>query len=251
MERQLQMNGERSKVETLKQSMRSALVAIAVVSAAGCGSNHAKNPLAPGSPVSPAVLTGAPNMVVNATVAGTPAGAGTFQTDFTVQLADTLGGAISGATVAISGAAGNLALVEDGGTPGTYRASLASYTAGNYQLDITAGAQQVTAAQVAAPDLHAITSPAANDTIQAHHPCHMSWTHTTNAQYVQLASLDWTGTASTLDSGTGNVPTPGNPARNDQQFSVTRWNSASILDARTGSHFDASIRNAVGPVIAQ
>jgi len=251
MELQLRNSGERSKVEILKRSMRSTLVAIAVVSAAGCGSNHAKNPLAPAPVIPPAVLTGAPNMVVNATVAGKDAGAGTFQTDFTVQLADTLGGALSGATVLISGAAGNVPLAEDGSTPGTYRASLASYTAGNYQLDITAGAQTVTAAQVLAPDLHAFTSPAAGDTVQASHPIHTTYTRTAAAQHSQIATLNWQGAASTTDNGQATVPTPGNPARNDQQISLTRWNSAAIADAVAGSHFDASIRNSVGPIIAQ
>src|SRR5262249_26295588 len=142
-------------------------------------------------------------------------------------------------------------LAEDGSTPGTYRASLASYTAGNYQLDITAGAQQVTAAQVLGPDLHAFTSPAAGDTVQASHPIHVTYTRTAAAQQMQLATKNWTGAASTTDNGQATVPTPGNPARNDQQISLTRWNSATITDAAAGSHFDASIRNSVGPIIAQ
>jgi len=95
------------------------------------------------------------------------------------------------------------------------------------------------------------TSPAAGDTVQASHPIHVTYTRAAAAQHTQLATLDWQGAASTTDNGQATVPTPGNPARNDQQINLTRWNSAAITDAATGSHFDASIRNSVGPVIAQ
>ncbi len=216
---------------------------------AGCGGGGGGgNPLAPNP--GGGGNQSARNLVIAASVAGLDTAPGTFNTDFTVSLTDTLGAAQSGARVSISDSAGTVALTEDPGLPGTYRASRAGYTEGTYTLDVTLGSAQVTGVTVAAPDLHTITSPTANETIQANRPIQPSWSRTSVAQEAVLETKDYR-TGVQADDGRGTIPAPGNPPRNDQRVSVTRFNRTLISGAGAGSTFEASIRNSVEPVIAQ
>lgn len=165
-------------------------------------------------------------------------------------LTDTLGAAQSGATVTVTDTLGSLTLAEDSGSPGTYRASRSGYSPGTLTLDVSVGSAQVTGVQVVAPDIHTITSPAANQTIQANHPIQMTWTMAAAALEAWYETKDMAG-APTTDNGRVTVPTPANPARPDQRFSVIRLNRTSITSAASGSTFEASVRNSVEPVNAQ
>src|SRR5262249_46911878 len=97
---------------------RHAALGLLLMALAGCGSNGShSNPMAP---VAPSTHSG--TLVVVASAASDDA-SGSLSTQFTVSVADTgTGAAVSGATVEFSTPSGTVSLVEDSGTPGTYRA---------------------------------------------------------------------------------------------------------------------------------
>jgi hypothetical protein len=122
--------------------------------------------------------------------------------------------------------------------------------AGTLTLDLTAGEAQLLGATVSVPDLHAITSHGPNDVIQASNPIHLTWTRAVAATEAVVETKNYQGAAET-DDGTKTIPTPGNPARNDQAIRVTRTNRAAIAGAASGSTLAASVRNSVEPIVAQ
>jgi hypothetical protein len=225
-----------------------AAFAVTLLVTAGCGGggNSVKpQPQDPG-----AGAPSAANLVVIASASGTDTSPGVFETEFEAIVTDTTGAAISGATVAMTDDGGSVPLVEDSGTPGTYRATRAGNPTGTLTLDITAGSEQVLGATVTAPDLHVITSHHANDVVQASHPVHLAWSRAMVATEAVIVSKNYQG-APEADDGTKTIPTPGNPARNDQAFRVTRTNRAAVAEAAAGSTLEASVRNSVEPIMAQ
>jgi hypothetical protein len=213
---------------------------------AGCGGDNGVKPQAP----APLAAAGAGSLVVQASATGLDVGAGAFTTDFEAVLTDTLGASVSGATVAITDDGGSITLVEDVATPGTYRASRAGLPSGTLTLDLTAGEAQLLGATVGAPDLHTITSHGANDVIQASNPIHLTWSRAAAATEAVIETKDYQGAPET-DDGTKTIPTPGNPARNDQAIRVTRTNRSILSGAAAGSTFAASVRTSVEPIVAQ
>jgi hypothetical protein len=117
-------------------------------------------------------------------------------------------------------------------------------------LDVTAGAEQILGVTVGAPDLHTITSHGPNDVVQANHPIHVTWSRAAAATEATVETKDYQGGAE-ADDGTKTIPTPGNPARNDQAIRVTRTNRAAVAGAAPGSTFGVSVRNSVEPITAQ
>lgn len=213
---------------------------------AGCGGDNGVKPHAPAPPAAP----GAGSLVIQASATGVDVGGGAFTTDFEAIVTDTLGASVSGATVAITDDGGSIALVEEVGTPGTYRASRAGLPSGTLMLDLTAGEAQLLGATVSAPDLHMITSHGPNDVIQSSNPIHLTWSRAAAATEAVVETKNYQGGPET-DDGTKTIPTPGNPARNDQAIRVTRTNRAAISGAASGSTFAASVRNSVEPIVAQ
>jgi hypothetical protein len=214
---------------------------------AGCGGDNGVKPHVPAPLAEP---EGAGSLVIQASATGLDIGAGAFNTDFEAVLTDTLGASVSGTTVAITDDGGTVTLVEEVGTPGTYRASRVGLPSGTLTLDLTAGEAQLLGATVDAPDLHAITSHGANDVIQASNPIHLTWSRAAAATEALVETKDYQGAPET-DDGTKTIPTPGNPARNDQAIRVTRTNRAVLSGAAPGSTFEASVRNSVEPIVAQ
>jgi hypothetical protein len=218
---------------------------IALLVTAGCGGGNSVKP----QPQAPALPAGAGNLVIQASATGLDTAPGTFTTDFLTLVSDTLGAAVSGATVVVTDDGGSVSLVEEVGTPGTYRASRAGLPSGTMTLDVTAGAAQLLGS-VSAPDLHTITSHAANDVVQASHPIQITWSRAAVATEAMVTTKNYQG-GPEADDGTKTIPTPGNPARNDQAIRVTRTNRASLAGAAAGSTFEASVRNSVEPIVAQ
>jgi hypothetical protein len=231
-----------------KRHALSAALVLLLPLLAGCGSNGgARNPVAPISP-GPTTQTG--TLVVVGGVAANADSAGNFDTQFTVSLADTgTGAAVSGATVEFSTPSGLVSLVEDSGTPGTYRAQTSGHTPGAYALSVVRGAD-VAAGSINMPEAHTINSPAPNDTINSNGSLNVTWTRVAAAQEAWIDTQDWT-TGSQTDSGSGKVPRGHNQPRNNQWVGVSRRNSANPAGMAAGSVLRASVRVSVEPVVVQ
>lgn len=221
-----------------------ALVTLLVVS--GCGGDNGVKP----QPQAPGVPSGAGSLVIQASASGLDTAPGTFTTEYEAVVTDTLGAAVSGATVTLTDDGGPVSLVEEAGTPGTYRATRAGLPSGTLTLDLTAGAAELLGATVSVPDLHSITSHAPNDIVQANHPIHMAWSRATAATEAVIETKDYQGGPES-DDGTKTIPTPGNPARGDQAIRVTRTNRAPLTGAAPGSTLEARVRASVEPIVAQ
>ena len=220
-----------------------ALVTLLVVS--GCGKDNGVKP----QPQDPGTPLGSGSLVIHASASGFDS-AGTYNTEFEADVTDTTGAAVSGATILMSDEGGGITLVEDVGTPGTYRASRAGRPSGTLTLDVTAGTAQLLGATVIAPDLHVITSHAPNAVVQASHPIQLTWSRTAAATEAVIETKDVRGGPET-DDGAKTIPTPWNPARNDQALRVTRVNRTPLAGAAPGSTLEASVRSSVETIIAQ
>jgi hypothetical protein len=229
------------------KSRRSEVAALALLLPllAGCGSKGHSNPMAP---VPPAQQSG--SLVVVASVAADADSTGSMSTQFTVALADTgTGAAATGATVSFSTPSGVVNLVEDVSTPGTYRAQQNGHVPGTYNLSVARGLD-VAAGSVDMPDQHAITSPAADDTVSTSGSLNVTWNRSAAAQEAWIDTKEWT-TGSQTDTGSGKVPKGHNHANSDQSVGVTRRNSSAPASMAAGSMLRASVRVAVQPVIVQ
>ncbi len=225
------------------RSARHAALGLLMMALAGCGSNggHA-NPM---TPVAPTTHSG--TLVVVASAASDDA-SGSFNTQFTVSVSDTgTGAAVSGATVEFSTPSGMVNLVEDSGTPGTYRAQRGGHDPGLYVLSVVRGSD-VASGSVDMPDAHSITSPAMNDTISTNGSLDVTWSRAAAAQEAWIDTKNWT-TGSQADNGSGKVPKGHNQVNSDQTVGVTRRNSINPASMAAGSVVRASVRASVHPVV--
>jgi hypothetical protein len=232
---------------TIESSTRSLGLALLLPLLASCGSNGGGhgNPAAPNPPSSQSGT-----LVVVASAAASDDGAGGFNTDFTVSVADTGTAApASGATVEFSTPAGTVSLVEDAGSPGTYRAQVAGHSPGALALSVVRGLD-VASGVVEMPVAHSITSPAANDTLDSNGSLDVSWSRAAAAQEAWIATKDWQ-TGAQADDGSGRVPRGHNNPRNDQSVAVIRRNSVVPAAMAAGSSLQASIRVEIQPVVVQ
>ncbi|HET9253226.1 MAG TPA: carboxypeptidase-like regulatory domain-containing protein [Candidatus Eisenbacteria bacterium] len=223
-----------------------ALITLLVVS--GCGGDNGVKPQP--QPQDQGTPTAAGGLVIHASASGADTDSGMFSTGFEATVTDTTGAAVSGATVTMSDDGGSVPLTEVPGTPGTYRASRSGLPSGMLTLDVTAGTAQLLGATVPVPDLHVITSHGPNDVIQASHPIHLTWSRAAAATEATIETKNYQG-APEVDDGTKTIPTPGNPARNDQAIRVTRANRVPLAGAAPGSTLQASVRTSVEPIVAQ
>ena len=181
---------------------KAALALLLPLLAFGCGSHGHSNPIAP---VPPGTRSG--TLVVVASASSNADSAGNFDTQFTVSVADTgTGAAVSGATVEFSTPSGLVSLVEDSGTPGTYRGQRAGHDPGTFALSVVRG-NDVAAGSVDMPDAHSITSPAMDDTLSSSGSLDVTWSRSTTAQEAWIDTHDWT-TGTQTDNGSGKVLKP-------------------------------------------
>jgi hypothetical protein len=228
------------------KSRRSEVAALALLLPllAGCGSKGHSNPMAP---VPPSSQSG--TLVVAASLVADDSG-GSMSTQFTVALADTgTGAAATGATVSFSTPSGVVNLVEDSGTPGTYRAQQSGHLPGTYNLSVARGLD-VAAGSIDMPDLHVITTPAVDDTVSSNGALNVTWNRSAASQEAWIDTKDWT-TGSQADNGSGKVPKGHNNPNANQSVGVTRRNSSAPATMAIGSLLRASVRVAVQPVIVQ
>ncbi|MFQ5511801.1 MAG: hypothetical protein ACE5EO_08130 [Candidatus Krumholzibacteriia bacterium] len=226
---------------------RFALFCVALL-LAGCGGSD--------TPSVPLIInpggTGTMTLQVNAQALGADAGpGGSLNTDFIVAVSDTLGGPVSGAAVAVQTPYGIVTLTEDPLTPGTYNGVSSAYQPGVYSVSVVRGPDNVSGVSVVGPDIHTITSPAAQATVGKDIPIDVRWTRSATAQESRVETRDYVGNWSMSDPGVMTVPASGNPPRVDQRFRVKRANRQAAAGGLAGSDFRVRIRTTVEPVISQ
>lgn len=207
----------------------------------------------PTAPIGLPDQSGSGSMNVSAEVSGSDAGAGLFQTDYTITISDSLGAPINTAVVTISHAVHGVDTIPwSGVTPGEYTASVNSYEPGTYTLNITSGAEFLFNARVVGPDVHEITYPALTDTIPLNTEITTLWTRTAAAQLVEVETRDYGPALSSSvgDTDDGSFRIPGSSTvRDDQRVRITRSNTTILTGARSGSTLTAEIRNSVEPLV--
>ncbi len=198
---------------------------------------------------------GSSSLLVNAEVIGLDAGSGTFTTSLKVTIADVNDLPINDATVTITHAVhGVTQLLRDTLTAGSYTASVDTYEAGVYTLNISRGSDYLSNVTVTGPDIHQITFPTLTDTIPLNSGFTATWTRAVASDEVEVETRDY-GPALSSTIGDGDDGTYAIPAsstiRDDQRVRITRINSVTPVGALSGSTFKASIRNTVEPLVVR
>jgi hypothetical protein len=177
--------------------------------------------------------------------------AGGFVTAFLISVRDAAGNPISGATVTVgNNALGTTSLLELSAGSGDYEATVNTFAAGDYRLDVTRGTDNVAGVVVGGMSAHRILLPAANDTILANQPFTITWTRPSEASGADLETRDFTAGA-IPDAGSFLVPGASNPARPDQRIRLWRHNRVDIAGGLPGSTLQLSIRNTAEPIVVQ
>ncbi|HUG41170.1 MAG TPA: hypothetical protein VMM12_11830 [Longimicrobiales bacterium] len=221
------------------------VLAAALVVAAACGDD----------PIAPAIDrndpgTGTRTLMVRADIEGQDVSGG-FVTQFEVVLSDAQGARVSGATVTVRNSSlGTVNLLEIDAGSGEYVATVNSFAAGDYRLDVTRDSDQVSGVVVGGLSTHTITSPSVNDTLPANEPITVTWTRQSEAAGVEIETRDFTAEG-LPDTGSYTIPGTSNPVSQDQRLRVWRFNKVDIAGGLFGSELKLSIRNTVEPLVVQ
>ena len=222
---------------------RSLFIALAL-SVAACGSS--------GSAVSRNNAgTGTGNLLVKADIDATPSA-----TDLQVDVRDSVGNPVSGATVVISNQAwGLVTLAESGAPSGQYVGSRVGFPPGDFALSVTALLASGLSANVqnvvaGGPGVHAINGPAQNAVVPKDMPLQVSWTTPSQAMGVTIRTKNY-GPAATSDTGTFTIPGPGNTANNNQSLTIARYNQVDMAGALSGSRLQVRVESVVAPYFVQ
>lgn len=117
---------------------------------------------------------------------------GGFVTQFEVIVRDAQGAPISGATVTVRNSSlGTVNLLELDAGSGEYEATVNSFVAGDYRLDVTRGSDEVRGVVIGGMSAHQITSPLANDTVAANEPLAVTWTRPSEAAGAEIATQEF------------------------------------------------------------
>ena len=224
------------------------IVALMSLVTVSCGSDSATDPVE-----IPEV--GSNSLLVIADVNGSDIGQGVFTTSFIVDVSDSLGADVTDAIVTINHSVlGVVTLAMDTLIPGRYWATNNNYYAGTYWVSVRRGTDSLVNGRVFGPDLHTITYPTTSDTLFTDVAFTVLWTRIYSTETVEIETRDFQTTLSTStkspDTGSYSIPSGGS-ARNDQRVRVKRINSTVLTTGRTGSNFEASIRNSVEPIVVQ
>lgn len=194
--------------------------------------------------------TGTRTMMVLGEIEGQDVSGG-FVTNFEVRVRDALGDPISGATVTVRNPGlGTVNLLEVDAGSGEYVATVNSFAAGDYQLDVVRDSDRVSGVVVGGMAAHEITSPTANGTAVANEPMTVVWTRPSEAAGAEIQTRDFEAEG-LPDTGSYTIPADMNPATTDQRIRVWRFNTVDIDGGLFGSELKLSIRNTVEPVVVQ
>ena len=234
------MNGTMTSARVL-----TALVCAVSLAVAACGDDSTAPAVERNDPG-----TGTQTMKVSADIDGEDAPGG-FITDFDVQLRDAQDNPISGATVTIqNNELGTVPLLETSAGSGDYQASRNTFAPGDYRLDVSKGADQVTGVIVGGMSVHDIMSPSSGDTLVVNAPLTVSWTRPSQAAGVDVETQDYVAEG-IRDDGTLTIAGEFLTARTDERVRVTRFNQVNIAGGLFGSRLKLSIRNAVEPLVVE
>ncbi len=176
---------------------------------------------------------------------------GGFVTVFDVELRNTAGDPVSGATVTVkNGTLGTVNLLETGAATGDYRATVNSFPSGDFQLNVIRGTDKVEGVVVGGLAAHKITAPAKNATVPANQPLTVTWDRPTEAAGADLETRDYSANG-LPDTGSHIIPGTKNPPRADQRIRLWRYNQVSMAGGLAGSRLKLEVRNTVEPVVVQ
>src|SRR6266852_5317735 len=195
--------------------------------------------------------TGTSTLRVQADVDATPS-----STDLQVEVRDSAGNRISGATVIISNPTwGPVTLPEANPPSGQYVGSKIGFPAGDFTLSVAATLPSGIPANVqnvvvGGPGVHAINAPAQNAIVPKNVPLQLSWTTPSLAMGATIRTKDY-GPAAATDSGTFTIPGPGNPPNNNQSLTIARYNEIDMAGGVSGSRLRVTVESVVSPYFVQ
>lgn len=195
--------------------------------------------------------TGTSNLLVRADVEATPS-----STDLQVDVRDSAGSRVSGATVTITNQTwGVITLPENSPPSGQYVGSRVGFPSGDFALNVAALLPSGLSANVkdvvvGGPGVHGITAPAQNAVVPKNMPLQVSWTTPSQAMGVTVKTKDYP-TAMAADTGTFTIPAALNPANNNQSLTVARYNQVDITGGVSGSRLRVTVESIVAPYIVQ
>ena len=193
--------------------------------------------------------TGTVSLRVIAAAEGREVGANGYETYFEAAVTDTAGAPVSGAAVTFLCALGTVRLTET--QAGVYTATRSDFAPGSYTLDVTRGPDSLVGVTTSAPEIHTVTSPAANDIVTANTAFNVRWTRPTVSDQSRLETRDYDSDWVFGDTTTLWVPSVGNPPRTDQRVRVSRRNVQVTNAGLPVSQLSVSVRQSVEPIIAQ
>lgn len=230
----------------------SSFVLTAILALAACSSD----PLEPGSGNAPG--SGTNSLLVNGRAQASPrfanaSGAADFITDFaiSISLADSR---ISTGIVTVHSQAGSVDLAwhDNGGTFGQWEGTMPGYDE-VYQLDITAGDDQVHGVIVDGPDIAVITAPTAGATLDSTVANMLTWSRDDAAEIATFRT-DEIDRITITDSGSfsiapGSLKADSSQARTNQ-LELRRSNHVAPAGAVAGSDFTVTVEQQLD-VVAQ
>ncbi|MDH5804420.1 MAG: hypothetical protein OEZ54_04480 [Gemmatimonadota bacterium] len=193
--------------------------------------------------------TGSLTLLVDARIDASDVGTG-FVTDFRVDLQDTLGNAVSGATVTVKTAsAGTLTLVEAGAGSGRYETAGTMTPEGDFELDVVSGTDEVRGVILGGPGIHTITAPVTADTLVEASGFLVTWDFPSQAKFAVVEARGYSSN-DIVDDGEYMVPANSFDVRNDQRIRVFRFNEVEIAGGLPGSRLRVEVRKTVEPILS-
>ena len=176
---------------------------------------------------------------------------GTLRTEYSVSLRDGAGSRVSGATVTIQNRnAGTITLAETGAGTGSYYNSRLEFPAGDFQLAVSRGTDNVQGVVLGGPGVHAITTPTTGGSSTAGQPMMVKWTVPSMAKVAVVENDDF-GPFAVPDTGAFVIGGSFNPANSNQTVIVARYNEVDIAGGILGSRLRVMVEQEVRPISVQ
>lgn len=194
--------------------------------------------------------TGTNTLSVSADIDGQEVPGG-IVTDMEVRVRSAQGAPVSGATVTIrNGTLGTTTLFESGPGSGDYVATVNGFGAGDYRLDVVAGADRVENVVVGGIGIHTIQSPTTAAVVPANQPLTVTWTRPAEAFRADVESRDYDA-QDILDTGSHIIPAVDVQQRTDERIRVRRENRVTIAGGLSGSRLKVELERTVEPIVVQ
>lgn len=194
--------------------------------------------------------TGSSTLTVTADIDGANVPGG-YSTDYTVSVRDGLGNKVSGATVTISNPSlGTLTLPESPAGSGDYFNTKLSFPAGDFQLDVVRGTDNVRGVILGGPDVHMVTAPVAGSVATAGQPMTVRWSLTSRSKAATIDTRNF-GPLVLPDTGAYTILGANNPANANQRVRVSRYNEVDIAGGLPGSRLRVTVENTIQPINVQ